>query len=230
MTDQSQLTSDELWAEAAREYGADRNRSAVSTLHPRAIAQDGLRHKVSDHCWDDPDWSLLDDRRGDLPEFPLSLLPAWLREWVDVAARGAGVTPGHVALPFIAIASSLIGVARRVQASRSWSEPMTCWGAVVGYSGSGKTPGIDVTKRHLADIEKLRKERVAQQKRDHKSRVETAKAAQKKWKKDVEEAVEAGVPSPPRPPEANDIGDFVTPRLYISNSTIERPYHHRRSR
>src|SRR6516164_6853792 len=26
------------------------------------------------HGWDDPDWSILDDRRGDLPEFPVDAL------------------------------------------------------------------------------------------------------------------------------------------------------------
>jgi hypothetical protein len=26
------------------------------------------------HSWDDPDWSVLDDRRGDLPEFPVDTL------------------------------------------------------------------------------------------------------------------------------------------------------------
>ena len=40
-------------------------------------------------------------------------------------------------------ASGLIGTARRIRASTSWSEPCTMWTAIVGFSGSGKTPGID---------------------------------------------------------------------------------------
>ena len=79
------------------------------------------------HSWDAPDWSILDDRRGSLPEFPLDGLGALLREWVERAAAGAGVTPAHVAVPALGIASSLVGMARRVRASSSWLEPMTCW-------------------------------------------------------------------------------------------------------
>ena len=26
------------------------------------------------HTWEDPDWSILDDRRGDLPDFPMGAL------------------------------------------------------------------------------------------------------------------------------------------------------------
>src|SRR5215472_4398118 len=86
--------------------------------------------KVETGSWDEPDWTLLDDRRGELPDFPLEVLPASLRGWLLRTARGAGVTPGHVAVPFLGIASSLIGTARRVRACRSWSEPLTMWVAV----------------------------------------------------------------------------------------------------
>jgi len=172
--------------------------------------------------WSDPDLSLLDDRRGTLPRFPVHVLSPQWREWIALAAHGAGVTEGHVIVPLFSIASSLIGAARRVQASRSWSEPVTSWTAVVGFSGSGKTPGIDVTKRHLDRIERDRKSRNADLQRAHDTKSEAARAAGKKWKKEVEEAIGAGTPPPPQPIEATDPGDFVPPRLYVSNVTIER--------
>ena len=56
-------------------------------------------------------------------------------------------------VPLLAVASSLVGTARRVQASKSWSEPLTCWTAIIGASGTSKTPGLDVSKRALAKIE-----------------------------------------------------------------------------
>ena len=80
--------------------------------------------------WDEPDWALFDDRRGDLPDFPVEALPTSLHGWLLRAARGAGVTPGHVAVPLLGITSSLIGTARRVRACRSWSEPLTMWVAL----------------------------------------------------------------------------------------------------
>ena len=172
--------------------------------------------------WDDPDWSLLDDRRGTLPDFPAGVLSDKWEEWLARAAHGAGVTHGHVAVPLLATVASLIGTARRIRPSRSWSEPFTLWTAIVGFSGSGKTPGISVTKRALSLIESTRKDKIAELQRRHDTKSQTAKAAAKAWKEKVEEAVEANQPPPQMPVEAMDPGLFVTPRLYVSEATIER--------
>ena len=120
----------------------------------------GLKPKPNGgFAWGNPDQSILDDRRGWLPDFPVDTLSVTCSAWVQHAAHGAGVTPAHVAIPLIGICSSLIGTARRVRANPSWSEPMTCWCAVVGFSGSGKTPGIDATRRALTQVERNRKKR-----------------------------------------------------------------------
>jgi Protein of unknown function (DUF3987) len=174
------------------------------------------------HDWSSPDWSILDDRRGELPEFPLDCLSEPLGAWVNRVSRGAAVTPAHVAVPALGIASSLIGMARRVRATRSWLEPMTCWAAIVGASGTGKTPGIDTVKRPLAQIERNSREEIAKLQRTHESRVEAARAARAFWKRQVEDAIENGQAAPPMPADAMDPGKFVAPRLYVSDGTIER--------
>src|ERR1700752_471267 len=120
--------------------------------------QKGQDERGADHNWVDPDWSILEDRRGDLPEFPIDTLPVPCQRWVERAAHGAGVTPAHVAVPLLGIVSSVIGTSRRVMASRSWTQAMTSWTAVVGFSGTGKTPGIDATKRALSQIERSRRD------------------------------------------------------------------------
>jgi Protein of unknown function (DUF3987) len=51
---------------------------------------------------------------------------------------------------------------------------------------------------------------------------EAAKAAQKKWKEEVEEAIKSGKEPPPRPPAAAGVAKFVRPRLYITDTTVER--------
>jgi hypothetical protein len=145
---------------------------------------------------------LLDDRRGELPDFPVNVLAARWQVWIEMAARGAGVTPPHVAMPLFGIASALIGTARRVQASRSWSQPMTLWAALVGASGTGKTPGIDATKRALSWIDRLRKEKIAKLALEHQTKAEAASAERKLWKKQVEEAIAANRPAPPMPASA----------------------------
>ena len=204
--------------------------------HPDLEVRDHQRQKTGDAereqpkqkrqretgTWDEPDTSLLDDRRGELPEFLDEALGVDLVDWLRRSARGAGVTTCHVATPMLAAASSLIGAGRRIQPSRSWSEPLTLWTAVVGFSGTGKTPGADVTLRALALIEQNRRAEVEALQRKHETKVETAKAARKAWEKAVQEAVEAGLPPPPKPAEAMDVGRFVTPRLFASNVTVER--------
>jgi len=177
---------------------------------------------ASAHDWDDPDWSVLDDRRGELAEFPIDTLSEPIRAWVNRAALGAGVTTAHVAIPAIGIASSLIGTARRIKATRSWLQCATCWTAVVGFSGSGKTPGIDTIKRPLSQIEHDRKKNIAELRRKHDAKAEQAKAARKRWQKQVEEAIEAKLPTPEMPADADDPGKFIVPRLHISDGTIER--------
>ena len=87
-----------------------------------------------------------------MPPFPLDVLsPSW-QEWATNAAHGAGTAIDHVVVPLLGIASSLIGIARRVRPSKSVAEPFTMWTAIVGYSGTGKTPGLDVTQRALAKV------------------------------------------------------------------------------
>src|SRR5262249_32025064 len=143
--------------------------------------------EASDDNWHDPDISILDDRRGDLPEFPIETLSPHCREWVVRASQGAGVTAAHVAVPLIAITASLIGTARRVQAARSWTQPCTLWTAVVGFSGSGKTLGLDTVKRALVMIERNEKAKIVDMQHAHEAKVEAAKAARALWKKQVEE-------------------------------------------
>jgi hypothetical protein len=174
------------------------------------------------HSWDDPDWSLLEDRRGDLPAFPLDCLNAGWQAWALELAQGAGTTTAHVVLPLLGIASGLIGVARRVQIVRSWIEPIAMWTAWVGLSGTGKTPGLEVTKRALAKIEELRRPMVDKAKRAHEEKADIAKVALKAWKKQVEKALKDGVSPPAKPEDAYDLGPFVAPSLYTSDSTIER--------
>ena len=175
------------------------------------------------HDWNDPDWSVLDDRRGDLPEFPTDVLTLPWQNWLWRASRGAGVRPEHVAVPLIGVASSLIGTARRVRASRSWSEPMTLWTCVVAASGDRKTPGLNVTLRALDRIEQHTSDAINAARLAHETRRQNAKEAAKEWKVQRKAALDAEPrrEPPAMPIEAIDPGNFIYPRLFASDPTIE---------
>src|SRR5262249_5104869 len=122
----------------------------------------------------------------------------------------------------LGIVSGLIGVARRIQASTSWLEPATMWCSVVGFSGSGKTPGLEVTKRALSAIECDKRGQIAELRRRHDSKVEAARAVRAAWKRELEEALKIDGRPPETPKEAQDPGKFIAPRLFVSDGTIER--------
>jgi hypothetical protein len=191
-----------------RQHGT-RNQSAKAT-------------EASAHDWDDPDPSILDDRRGELPEFPLHVLSPKVQALIRRTAKGAGVTPAHVAVPMLGIISSLIGIARRIETTSSWRQPMTCWTTVVGFSGTGKTPGLNVTKRCVKQVERNNKNSDDAKRRAYETKKESASAARAKWQKAVKDATEANKPTPPMPVEATDPGKYIPPKLYVSDGTIER--------
>ena len=213
-----------------RTNGAGALRCALDGAAPITLPAAGRKRTAtgksselaSEETWQNPDLTLLEDRRGELPEFPIDVLDPASRKFIERASHGAGVTHAHVAVPLLSVVSGQIGTARRVEASRSWSEPAPIWSSIVGSSGTGKTPGLDVPKRHLAEVEKKRREKIAEHQRDHETRVESGRATTKKWKKEVEEAIEMGRVPPPRPAGATELRDFVAPRLYVSNATVER--------
>ena len=176
------------------------------------------------HNWDDPDWSILDDRRGQLPDFPTDIFPPAWQQWLQRAAHGAGVRPEHIAVPLLGVASSLIGTARRVCASRSWSEPITLWTCVVADSGDRKTPGLRVVTRALDFIETNNSPGNRDKRLAHETKVQSAKETRERWKKDREAALKEVPPKEPplMPPDAIDPGNFIEPRLYATDPTIER--------
>jgi hypothetical protein len=174
--------------------------------------------------WADPDFSILDDRRGELPDFPIDVFTLPWQELLLRASHGAGVRSEHVAVPLIGVASSLIGTARRVRVSRSWSEPMTLWSCIVAASGDRKTPGLNVTMRALDLIEKNNAAATSAKRLSHETRVQKAKETAKKWKEEREAALKADPPREPpiMPMDAIDPGNFIEPRLYATDPTIER--------
>ena len=132
------------------------------------------------------------------------------------------MTTAHVAVPMIGIVSSLIGTSRRVKATSSWLQPMSCWTDVIGFSGTGKTPEINVTKRAVKQVERDNKPADDAARRAYETKKESAAAAREKWKKEVKEAIEANRPSPEMPIAATDPGKFILPKLHVSDGTIER--------
>jgi uncharacterized protein DUF3987 len=148
--------------------------------------------------------------------------PPRLSNWLNRASHGAGTRIDHIAIPLLGVASSLIGKARRVQASTSWIVPLTVWTCVIGQSGDRKTPGLMAITRALDKIEDENSPQYRKAHLDHEARVEIAKQELKRWKKSCVDAIKAPRQPPPMPMEALDPGDFIWPSLYVADATIPR--------
>lgn len=79
--------------------------------------------------------------------FPVDALPEPLAGYVTQAAESANADAGMVAVPLLVALSAAVGNTRRFGPKEDWASPPTLWGAVVGKSGSGKSPTMDHAMR-----------------------------------------------------------------------------------
>ncbi|WP_439621805.1 DUF3987 domain-containing protein [Gemmata sp.] len=74
--------------------------------------------------------------------FPVEVLPTVLRAFVTEAAAAVGCDPVYAALPALVVTGAAAGAAVVVSPKRRYREPPAIWGAVIGDSGTGKSPGM----------------------------------------------------------------------------------------
>ena len=81
--------------------------------------------------------------------FPVDALPGPLDAFVRTAARSMVCDPSFIALPVLAASAAAIGSTRRVVLKRGWSEPAIIWAAIIGESGTTKTPAFKLAMRPI---------------------------------------------------------------------------------
>lgn len=81
--------------------------------------------------------------------FPTGALPGVLARFVSVSSRAIGCDPALIALPALAAVATAIGTSRRLFIKNGWKAPSILWTAVVGESGSAKTPAYNAAMRPL---------------------------------------------------------------------------------
>ena len=81
--------------------------------------------------------------------FPTDVLPQPIRGFVTEAATAIGCDASFVALPLLSGLASAIGNTHRIALRRTWSEPAIVWTAIVGESGTMKTPAFKVAMKAI---------------------------------------------------------------------------------
>jgi hypothetical protein len=79
--------------------------------------------------------------------FPADVLPEPIRGFVTQAAKAIGCDASYVALPLLSGLASAIGNTHRIALKRGWTEPAIVWTAIVGESGTMKTPAFKLAMK-----------------------------------------------------------------------------------
>ena len=82
--------------------------------------------------------------------FPIHTLPSPICDYVESAAGAIGCDCSFVALPTLAGLARAIGNRRVIRLKRTWTEPAIIWAAIVGKSGTHKTPAMQSALKFLA--------------------------------------------------------------------------------
>lgn len=86
--------------------------------------------------------------------FPLEVLPAGLREFVEEAAWALNCPSDFAAVPLLGLAGGAIGNTRRLAITRTHTQSACLFAVVVGSPGSGKSPALQVVAEPFEAQEK----------------------------------------------------------------------------
>ncbi len=81
--------------------------------------------------------------------FPTDVLPEPVLSYVRNGAKALGCDESYIALPMLSALAVAVGNSRRIQLKQSWCEPAILWTAIVGESGSLKSPAIELALKLL---------------------------------------------------------------------------------
>jgi hypothetical protein len=75
---------------------------------------------------------------------PLELLPSQLQKYIHAAAKSLNVDLAFILLPLLSWLGTAIGKARSILLKRGFIQPPVIWTAIIGRSGSRKSPSLDL--------------------------------------------------------------------------------------
>ncbi|QQE11525.1 DUF3987 domain-containing protein [Planctomycetota bacterium] len=75
---------------------------------------------------------------------PLDVLPSVLGDFIQCASDAIGCDPAYIGVPMLSSLASSIGTKMRLELKQGWTEPAILWSAVVGHSGTQKSPALEL--------------------------------------------------------------------------------------
>ena len=143
--------------------------------------------------------------------FPVDALPEPVRSFVDAGARAIGCDVSYLALPLLTAIAAAIGNTRRLELKRGWSVPPILWGAIVGESGTAKTPAFQLVLRPVRERQRKALERHAEEMKRYEADLAHWEKHMADWRRDKNALSDP--PEKPAPPRAE--------RFIVSDTTVE---------
>jgi hypothetical protein len=143
--------------------------------------------------------------------FPVDALPEPVRGFVTAGAQAIGCDPSYLALPLLTALAAAIGNTRRIQLKRGWNAPAILWVAMVGESGTAKTPAFKLVIRPVRERQRKALERYADAIQEYEAALVHYEKALAEWKRNKKSADD-----PPEKPEAPQ-----AERCIVSDTTVE---------
>ncbi len=141
--------------------------------------------------------------------FPISALPKPVSGFVSQAAEAIGCDPSYIALPLLSTFASAIGNSRRIELKRGWSEPAIVWTAIVGDSGTLKTPAFKLAMQPVRD-------RQGKALKAHAEAMQEFELEQAEYERAYQQWKRKGVGDPPTKPNEPE-----AERCIVSDTTVE---------
>jgi len=142
--------------------------------------------------------------------FPVDALPQPVAGFVDGASRAIGCDPSYVALPLLVGLASAIGNTRRIHLKDNWNEPAILWGAIVGDSGTLKSPALETVLRPIYQRQQAAMKQYAEAMKAYEVQRMQYEKDLAEWKRPK---AEGGPPVKPEEPVAD--------RCWCDDTTIE---------
>ncbi len=123
--------------------------------HGDAANPDGLRRQVEALVNATP--TIQSERQRPTVEqfrpFPVEALPEPIAGLVRAGSKALSCDPSYIALPLLAGLASAVGATRRIRLKASWTEPVVVWAAIVGESGTLKSPAVSLALSPLKRLQ-----------------------------------------------------------------------------
>jgi hypothetical protein len=142
--------------------------------------------------------------------FPVDALPEPVRGFVADGSAAIGCDPAYVALPLLSALAAAIGNTRRIRLKRGWDEPAILWTAIVGDSGTMKSPALELALQPV-------RERQRKALTEHGQRMAEYRDALLRYERDLAQWKRSkGGEDPPDKPE-----EPIADRCWCDDPTIE---------